>query len=514
MSATLRALGQARWTVLAFAIAGFATAVLQSLAYFRMAGHTVAERAAFGYSLSTEAVANAAVFSPPFRPDTVAGYVELRAFGPLAILFAAWALVAATGSRSPQIVSRAAAFAISVMIAAVAACIGVLIGVASGGESVGGLPLVEAGVLLVALAIACYAICLLVAQLTPAATVVAGGLLLTLYFLNSLSRIFTQLDLARWLSPFRYYDLSTPLPPGGHFDLVALAMLVAIAAVGIALAAGASARRVGGPVRRVPTRTTREPSGSPLLGFPVARGLYSERIALAAWCVAFVVLGIVLVAATRSSMQDLLSLPRLLPGLPQYIFVFYAHVLGQTWFDAAVLMLAALTFGFVARWAAEDRDGRLEAELSAPYSRSAVVLERLGALALTTAVLAALSGLSVAFTSRSANLALDPAHLVDACLLLVLFSVVMGAAGSLLISWVPRAAPALFVGFVLASYLDDQIGGALGLPGWAQGISAFRLVGAPLTSGIDERNLALLLLLALAGLGSSILVMQRRDVGA
>ncbi|TMC51986.1 MAG: hypothetical protein E6J20_13970 [Chloroflexi bacterium] len=511
MSATLRALGQARWTVLAFAIAGFATTLLQSLAYFRMAGHTFAERAAFGYSLSTEAVANAALFSPPFRPGTIAGYVEWRAFGPLAILFAAWALVAATGARSPQIVSRAAAFALSVIIASVAACIGVLIGAASGGESVGGLPLVEAGVLLVALAIACYAICLLVAQLTPAATVVAGGLLLTLYFLNSLSRIFTQLDLARWLSPFHYYDLSTPLPPGGHFDLGGLAMLVAIAAVGIALAAGASTSRVGG---QVPRRTTHEPSGTPLLGLAVTRELYSERIALAAWCAAFAVLGIVLVAATRSSMQGLLSLPRLLPGLPQYIFVFYAQVLGQTWFHAAVLMLAGLTFAFVARWAAEDRDGRLEAELSAPYSRSAVVLERLGALAVTAAVLAALSGLSVAFTSRSANLALDPARLVDACLLLVLFSLVMGAAGSLLVSWVPRAAPALFVGFAFASYLDDQIGGALGLPGWAQSISAFRLVGAPLASGIDGRNLALLLLLALVGLGSSILVMQRRDVGA
>ncbi|HUE66766.1 MAG TPA: hypothetical protein VMP38_01195, partial [Candidatus Acidoferrum sp.] len=177
MRAILRALSEARWTIFAFAITGFAMTILQSMAYFRMAGHTFAERAAFGYSLSLQAVASEVLFQPPVRPETVAGYVELRALEPLAIVFVVWAMLSATASTSLRTVSRAAAFAISVFIAAAAACVGVLVGVASGGESVGGLGVVEAGVLLVALAIACYAICLIVAQITPAATVVAAGLL-------------------------------------------------------------------------------------------------------------------------------------------------------------------------------------------------------------------------------------------------------------------------------------------------------------------------------------------------
>jgi hypothetical protein len=138
----------------------------------------------------------------------------------------------------------------------------------------------------------------------------------------------------------------------------------------------------------------------------------------------------------------------------------------------------------------------------------------MGALALTAAVLATVSGLAVAFTSRAGNLALDSGHLADACLLLVVFSIVLGAFGSLLTSWAPRAALGWFGGLALASYLDDQIGSPLGLPGWVQNLSAFRLVGTPLLNGIDGRNLALMLLLTLAGVGSSILVMQRRDVGA
>jgi beta-exotoxin I transport system permease protein len=519
MKATLGALKEARWTVLAFAIAGFALTVLQSAAYFRMAGHTFAERAAFGYSLLLEAVANAVISPPPVHPETVGGYLELRALEPLAILFAAWAMVAAIASNPRQTVSRAAAFAISVSIAAAAACVGVAVGVASGGESIGWLGVVEAGALLVALAIACYAICLIVARITPAPMVVASGLLLALFFLNGLSRVFTQLAAVRWLSPFRYYDLSTPLPPGGRFDLGGFGMLLAIAALGTALAAVISTRRVSSSRlllsgTSIPRRTTYEPSHTSLLAFPIARDLYPQRIALTAWCIAFAALGFVLVAAAQASMQDLLALPRGLPGLPQYIFVFYAQALGQTWFDVALLMFVALVFAFVAGWATDDRDGRLEAALSAPYSRSRVVLERLAALALAAASLAVLGGLAVAFTSRAMNLALDSARLVAACLILVLFTVVLGAAGSLLTSSAPRAAPALFGALLLAGYLDDQIGGALGLPRWVQEISPFRLVGAPLVNGVDGRSAALLLLLTLAFAGSSILAMQRRDVGA
>jgi len=519
MRPTLRALREARWTIVAFAIAAFAMTALQSVAYFRMAGHTFAEHAAFGYSLSLEALANPVLVPPPLHPETVAGYVELRAFGPLAILFAAWALVSATASTSRRIVSRAAAFAISVIIAAAAACVGVLIGVASGGESVGVLRVVEAGLLLVALATSCYAICLVVAQGTSAPTVVAGGLLLALFFLNGLGRVFTQqLAEARWLSLFRYYELSAPLPAGGRFDVGGFAVLLVIAALGIGAATVLSTRRLSTASMRIasvkPRRPTFEPSPVSLLAFPVSRDLYPQRVALTAWGLAFAALGVVLVAAARTSMQDLLALPRGLPGLPQYIFVFYAQVLGQTWFEVALLMFVALVFAFVARWAADDREGRLETQLSAPYSRSAVVLERLAALAFTSAALAALSGLAVAFTSGALNLGLDPTRLADACLVLILFSVVLGAAGSFLTSSVPRAAPALAGTLVLAAYLDDQIGGPLGVPRWLQDISPFRLVGAPLASGVDGRSVALLLLFTLAFAGSSILAMQRRDVGA
>lgn len=487
--------------MLAFAIAGFAMTLLQSIAFFRLTGHSFGGRASFGYDLTLRAPTEAPLFAPPVHPETVAGYLELRALGPLAIVFGVWALVSALRTSAPV------AFAISAGVAAAAACAGIVVGVASGGESVGALGLLEAGLLLIALACACYAVCRVAAQLTPWPALAAAGVLLVLFFLNSLSRTFTQLDALRWLSPFRYYDLSTPLAPGGRFDLAGFGALLVIA-IGAFAAPIFRARALRARA------TSYESSRATLLAFPVARELYVRRAGLTAWGLAFVGLAVVLAAASRTSMQDVLAAPRGLPGLTQYIFALYAQTLDETWFEVALLMSVALVIALVLRWAADDQGGQLEAVLSAPYSRSAVVLERFGCVAVTAAVLAALGGMAVAVTSGAMDLALDTTRLVTACVLLFLFTVAVGAAGLLFASWAPRAAAALIGGLVLAAYLDDQIGAGLGLPGWLQNLSPFRLVDDPLGRALDLRNLAVLALLVVAGLGSSILAMQRRDVGA
>lgn len=510
MRATLRAVGDVRWTIAGFAAAGFAITFLQSLAYFRLAGHTFAERAALGYSLLQQATANAALLPPPVHPETVAGYLELRAFAPLAIVFAAWALAAAP-EPGPAPVSRTLAFALATALAALGACLGVVAGVTSGGESVDGVRLAEAGLLLVALALSCHAICICVARVAPSGPVVAGALMLTLFFVNSLSRIFAQLSALRWLSPFRYYDLSAPLPRGGPFDVGGFAVLVAIGLAGTALAAFLTKRRVVSTRKARPT--TYEPARVRLLALPVARDLYAQRVALATFALTFAALGILLVAATRTTIQALLALPRGLAGLPQYIFVLYAQVLGQTWFDASALLVVALVFTFVARWASDDRDGRLEAVLSAPYSRSALLLERWAAVAVTSAIVAGISAVAVGLTSHAMNLGLDSTHLAHACIALVLFSAALAAFGVLFTSWSPKAAGTLFGAVVLAAYLDDQIGAALGLPAWTQNISPFRLLDAPLANGLDGGGVFTLAALALAAIGSSILVMHRHDVG-
>jgi len=540
MTAIVFGLRLGRWGVVGFALAAFVSTFIQTVGFYQIAGHTPDERIAFGNSILALASQFSALFPPPVRPDTVGGYVEFRGFHPVAILFAVWALASATGaargdeerglveaalatgiSRVGLTAARTAAFALGLVIAAAAAGAGFFVGVASGHESIAPLGLVEASGLLVAVGLSCYALSLLVAQLAAAriATAAAGVLLLGLFLVNSLSRVFDSLSTWRWLSPFRYYDLSQPLPPGGHFDGRAVVVLIAVSVVAAATAAAAfELRDLGSALVRTPARAramSNIVSGTAWWRWPVLRGVFERRIATAVWAVGMAALAIVFVSLTRTIVQVLLSLPSLLPYLS--IFVrqqVYPGVLGFTWFNVAQLLFAALAITFVARWSAEDADGRLEVTLSQPISRAAIVMERMATLVVCALVIVAASGTTLYYASHAQGIDLNAGRVVAASLMLVPFALVFACAGSLLAAWNPRAAVGLLGAFAFASYLDTELGSIYKLPLWVQDLSAFKLFGTPLLTGVDGRNVALLLLLSLVGLASSILAMQRRDVGA
>jgi ABC-2 type transport system permease protein len=163
---------------------------------------------------------------------------------------------------------------------------------------------------------------------------------------------------------------------------------------------------------------------------------------------------------------------------------------------------------------AEDADGRLEMTLSQPYSRAAVVVERMAILTVIALVVSAISGAVLFVHSHAQGIDLNAARLVAASLMLVPFALVFAGAGALLTAVNPRAAVGLLGAFAFASYLDIELVTIFKLPAWLQDLSAFKLFGTPLLTGVDGRSLTLMVALALAGVGSSILLMQRRDVGA
>jgi ABC-2 type transport system permease protein len=540
VTAILLGLRLGRWGAAGFAFGAFASTLVQTLGFYQIAGHTPAERAAFGASMSALASQFVALYPPPLRPDTVGGYVQFRGFNPLAILFAVWALASAAGfargdeergtveaglsagvSRIGLVASRVASFGISVVVASLAAAAGYLAGVAAGHDTVDARGVIEACALLAMVGLASYGISMLVAQVTAArfAAAAAGVVLLALFLLNSLSRSFDSLSTWRWLSPFRYYDLSQPLAPGGNFDVRGFGALVFITIATSSLAAIAFDRRdLGSALIRPPERSSRpryEVSAIRLWTIPVIRGLYERRGALLVWAAGMALLAVVFVSLTRTIVQVLLAIPTLLPYLSIFVHQqLYPAVLGYTWFNVAQLLFAGLAITHVARWAAEDVDGRLEMTLSEPISRAAVVVERMAILITIAGVVAGTGGATLYVFSHSQGIDLNLSRLVAATLMLVPFALVFAGAGSLLASWNPRAAVGLLGAFAFASYLDTELGTIFKLPPWLQDLSAFKLFGTPLVSGVDGRSLALMLLLALAGLGSSILVMQRRDVGA
>jgi len=540
MAAYILALRLGRWGIAGFGAVAFLVTLVQAAGFYQIAGHTAEERQAFGRSISVLASQFTVIIAPPIRPDTVGGYVEWRAYGFLAILFAIWGLASASGaargdeerglvqallasglSRPRMIAARVAAFGTGGSVAALAGSAGLLAGVASGGETISAATALEAAVVLAALGTCCYSLTLLVAQFTSArnSTAVAGVILLGLFLINSLSRTFDDLVRWRWLSPFHYYERSSPLTPGGTLDGTATLLLLGVAVAAAALAAFAFRYRdVGSPLITLPTPTrsaSYQMSRSPIWRVPVVRDLYERRFSLLVWTVGLSALGAVFVLLTKAIVKPLLAIPELAPYFALFVNGnIYASFLGFIWFGFAQLLMAGFAITQVARWSAEDSDGRLELVLSNPVSRPRVVVERLTVLTLGALVIAAVSGVAVGLEAHSQSIDLNHRRLAEASLMLVPFTLVFGTVGALLASRIPRATVGILGAFAFASYLTVQLGPIFKLPAWVQDLSAFKLYGQPLTAGVDQTGLVVMLVIVMAGLMAAAMVMKRRDIGA
>jgi ABC-2 type transport system permease protein len=535
----LLALRLGRWGIAGFGAIAFLAPLLQAAAFYQVAGHTPAERQAFGRSVTVLASQFSVIAAPPIRPDTVGGYVQFRGFGALAVLFAIWGLVSAVGaargdeergivdavlasglSRPRLSAARVAAFATGAVVAAFAASAGLLVGAASGGDSFSALAAVQAGIVLAALGISCFALTFLIAQFTSArsAIAVAGAVLLALFLANSLSRTFEALVRWRSLSPFHYYELSSPLPPGGALDVRATLILAGIAVAAALLGMLAFRYRdIGSPLIRLPATmrpASYDASRVPFWMVPVVRDLYERRVVLLLWTAGVSAVGAIFVVLTKAIVTPLLSIP----ALAHYLSAFvngnvYPSFLGFIWLSFAQLLMAGFAVSHVARWSAEDLDGRLQAVLSNPVHRTRVVFERAAALAIGALIIATVSGTVVGLEAHYQSIDLDRGRLVAASLLLVPFTLVFGVVGALLAAGIPRAAVGLLGAFAFASYLAVQLGPIFKLPVWVQDVSAFKLYGQPLTAGVDQTGLVIMLGIVVAGLAVTAVLMQRREIG-
>jgi len=529
-----------RWGLLGFGAVGFIATFINAVGFYAVAGHTQAEREAFARSFAQIAAQLTVLLPPPTRLDTVGGYVQYRAYGSLVIVFAIWALAAATGaargdeerglvemilatglSRARAIAARTAAFAIAAFVAAFAASLGLIEGAVTGQESFPIGPALEAAVLLAVFTLSCYSLVLLTAQLVAPriATASAGALLLGLFLLNSLSHTFDSLATLRWLSPFRYYELSRPLAPGGNLDVDATLVLAGIAVVAGILATLAFTQRDLGSAlfafRSAGRPPTYEPSRAAVWRIPVISGIYDRRLGLLMWTAGVAAMAALFVVLTKTMVQPLLAIP----GLAGYFASFihgdvYPSFLSFIWFGFAELLMAGYAITEVARWSAEDTDGRLELILSNPVSRTRVVIERAVVLALGALLIAAVSGLAVGVESHSQGIDLDSGRLAEASLLLVPFTLVFGAVGALLAARLPRATMAILGVFAFASYLMLQFGPIFKLPDWVQNLSAFKLFGQPLSQGVDSTGLTIMLAIVVVGFVASAIAIQTRDLGA
>jgi ABC-2 type transport system permease protein len=526
-----------RWGIIGFGGVLALSTFVQSSAFQQAAGTTRASRAAFARSMGALATQLPYLLPPAHRLDTLAGYVAWRAYGALPLVMMIWAIAAAAGaargdeekqlvdawlakgvSRTRIVVSRLAGFAAASLVASVAAGVFALLGSLSV-DPLGVGPVAGQTLALWLFTLACFALCYLAAQFVASsrgAQTAGAGVILVLYLLDVLGRTQQSFEGAAWLSPFRWYEASQPLVPGLGLDAGGLLLSAAIAIAATGLSAVAFARRdVRASLLARPAAEPRlhDAAPSPVLGWPVARLLYRQRLILLGWGLIVAVMALFTVSIARGvvdSLGTLSSLSGFLThgegGDPYRAFI------AAFWFGIAQLLLAGFAIHVVATWGADDTEGILAAELSQPRHRWAILVERAVSALVGIAVLVALGSLLTVLAAAASGTRLDAADVFQASWLLVPFALTFAAAGAVADARWPRAVVGVLGVLAFLSFLVFELAPFLDWPSWVSNLSVFQLYGTPLVTGVNWDGLWAMVAIVVAGFGLATLLMQRREV--
>lgn len=507
--------------------------------YVATAGTSEAARQAFSRQMEPLALQLAYLFPLPQRTDTLGGYITWRAYPALAIFFTIWAVIAAAGAvrgeeehgvlgawlsagmgRMRYVAIRTVTFAV---VLAVAIAIASLAG--WGLSHSVGLPLAAAdmlgeGVALWALAFAWFGISVLLAQFASSrggANGIGLVVLVALFFGNSLARTAHSLDGIARLSPFHLFDQTNSLVPGGHFDVTANLVLVAVGVV--ASAAGAlafSARDLDAPLVRFEGRArgaVRQASTNPLLRVPVLNRLWQWRGMLLAWMVGAVLFASLMTSVAHSTsdlirnnpaVRDLLRASNTDPAVSLIAF---------GWFSLATFGLAVLAILRTADWSSEDTGGRLELELAQPLPRWRVVVDRALELGIAALLVGTAGSLAVALEAPGQNVHIDLGRLALATALLVPVALSFGGLGAAISAWAPRVAVTLLTALAAVAFFLQDLGPLFRWPDWLLNLSIFQLYGRPMVDSVYWNGFWGMVAIIVVGFLVAIAAMQRREVG-
>ena len=527
-----------RTGMISTAAIGAFSGMLQSLGFQAVVGTSESARQQFGLQMQLLGRQLSYLVPLPVHPETLAGYVQWRAFGFFPVIFGFWALIAGSGairgdedrgllelwlasgtSRARVTAARTGAF----VIAAAASILIVLLLTGLGATIVGSpLPiegLLADGAALLAVTVACFALALLIAQFVDSRRVAAGVsaiVLLALFLLNSLGRTLEAPARFRGVSPFYYVDRTNGLSPGGQIDWASTLSVSAAALALVALAGVAFTRRDLGAGLVRPRRAVRprviEPSRNPFLRAPVLATIYEQRVGLTAWMVSTALLALFMTSLAKS-VADLVN----------HIPIFRAYVSGQGdlnravisvfWFAMMPLVLGAFAITQVSRWTTDDTEGRLEMVLSEPVSRRRVALERAGALLVATTFIAVVGSAVTLWAADAQGISLGVESIALATALLLPFGLAFGSLGAALAGWIPRATVLLLSGYAVVSYFLTQFVPLFRWPQWVANVSIFYLYGTPLTTGVYWTGFWVLMAIIAIAMTIGLLSFQRRDLG-
>lgn len=525
--------------LIGFSLGGFLSSFFYGAAFLQTAGTTTESQAAFGRSVSLVAKQFAFLVPVPVHPETLGGYEQYKWLAGAIIIMTIWAGLVGVGvgrgdeesglteqwiasgvSRTRLLLARSAAFGVVLLTA----CLASVLGIVAIAPAVHQDPNL-AGEILKALSMfagvfAGYSIALLMSQL-PAerqtATALGIGALVLLLVLNGIA---DTIDSAAWVgvtSPFHWMEQTSSAAPGGRFDFGATFGLLVTAALLVGATIPVFRRRdIGSGLftwRRRAGAAVRSASGNLMMRLPFSEGLWEQRVGLLVWVVSTMLLGALMVSVTKSVAQAFTADPAM-AALFQRVASgpLDAGLLGFMWFGIALLLLASYSVVQVSRWSAQDQEGRVEMLLSAPVSRTRVVIER--ALEFAAASLLIVTGgyLGLVAALPGSGLNLDAGHVFTASALLWPFALAFGGLGVAVVSRWPRLAVSFLATFAVVEYFLGDLAPLLRLPDWLANLSVFRLYGTPLTGSSSWTPALSMAFVFVLGFGAALILMRRRDV--
>ncbi|HKW78636.1 MAG TPA: hypothetical protein VJQ09_06000 [Candidatus Limnocylindria bacterium] len=527
-----------RTGTIALTLIGAMSGLVNAIGYVEIAGHTRAERLVFARQMELFGQQLTYLLPAPMQLDTMGGYLTWRAFGGVALLFAIWGVIAGTGaargdeerglteswlaagvSRLRWLATRSAGFLVASAFAVALACAATEAGTIIESDALPIGPLVAEGVLLLGTTLVAFGLGMVVAQFVVTRRVagtLGSAILIALYVLNSASRAGSDVGALKWLSPFYLFDRSTPLLEGSPVDVPSTIALFAISAILVVLAtAGFVARDLGGPLIRRGVERVRasfRPSADPLLRLPVLATVDQQRFWVAGWAVGLGAMGVFLASLVRTLVDTLGAVPQMKIYLEVLGINAYSDFVGVIWFGTALFLLSAMVIVQANGWAADDGEGRLEAILAAGASRARIVVERIAALVIESAIVIALSSIAVYVATKAFDIDIPADRFILATALTVPVAFAIGALGQWLVGWRPRVAVVLLGALAVWSYFDQQIAPLFKWPEWVMRLSFFELYGTPMTKD-DWAGIAALVAIGIAGTALALVSTQRRDVG-
>jgi ABC-2 type transport system permease protein len=278
-----------------------------------------------------------------------------------------------------------------------------------------------------------------------------------------------------------------------------------------------SRRDLGGSLLTLrPAGTARvlEPAPNPVWRMGPLAAMYEQRLALLGWVAVAGVLALALASLIRPIVQALQTTPatrgssRLLAaGDPTLV------LLGYFLFGTLQLLVALYVLTEAGRWADDDRTGRLEMRLSAPVTRSRVVLERALALLAELALLAVAGTAAGWLGARTQGVRLPAGSLIAAATALLPFGLSLGAAGAVLTGWRPRVTQVGLGSLIAVCFLLLEFGIVFDWPAWLVRLSVFAWYGTPLATGIWWPGLAALVAMSAAGFAVAVANLRHHDIG-